>query len=128
MNFKLRLHYTHPWNLPKRHAFDLQETLSCRVKEVPLSNPPHTVGGVDVRYQGDCARAAVVVLSFPHLTPAEEATAECPVKQPYIPGMLSFRELPAILEALKRLSHLPDVLICDGQGRAHPRRLEMASH
>ena len=128
MNFKLRLHHTHPWNLPKRHAFDLQKTLSLRVKEVSLSNPPHTVGGVDVGYQGDRARAAVVVLSLPRLTLAEEATAERPVTQAYIPGLLSFRELPTILEALERLSHLPDVLICDGQGRAHPRRLGIASH
>lgn len=88
-----------------------------------------TVAGVDVGFENrDTARAAVVVLRLPDLVPLDHAIARQPVPMPYIPGLLSFRECPVILEALGQLRHPPDLLLCDGQGIAHPRRLGVASH
>jgi deoxyribonuclease V len=70
----------------------------------------------------------VAVLSFPDLQLCDRAIARCPTQFPYIPGFLSFREVPAVLEALEQLTILPDLLLCDGQGLAHPRRFGMACH
>lgn len=88
-----------------------------------------TVAGVDVGFEGwGVARAAIVVLRLSDLKPVDHAIARQPVPMPYIPGLLSFRECPVILEALGKLSRTPDLLLCDGQGIAHPRRLGVASH
>jgi deoxyribonuclease V len=89
-----------------------------------------TVAGVDAGFEdeGATARAAVVVLSFPALEPIDYAVARGPARFPYIPGFLSFREAPVILDALAMLRAAPDLVICDGQGIAHPRRLGIASH
>ena len=88
------------------------------------------VAGVDVGFEADgtVTRAAVAVLRYPDLVLLETAIARRPTEFPYLPGLLSFRELPAVLEALERLHELPDLLLCDGQGIAHPRRLGIASH
>jgi deoxyribonuclease V len=83
---------------------------------------------VDVAVREEIARAAVVVLRYPDLTPIETALAELPVAFPYIPGLLSFREAPAILAACAKLTTAPDLFIFDGQGTAHPRRLGIARH
>jgi deoxyribonuclease V len=85
------------------------------------------VAGVDASYK-DVARAAVVALSFPALEVLETAVAVRAIPFPYVPGLLSFREAPAVLDALAKLRARPDVLIFDGQGLAHPRRLGLASH
>jgi len=87
-----------------------------------------TVAGVDAGYRDDMARAAVVVLTYPGLEVTDYATADRPVTFPYIPGLLTFREAPAVLDAMEKLTTLPDLLIFDGQGIAHPRRLGIASH
>jgi deoxyribonuclease V len=88
------------------------------------------VAGVDAGFEdeGATARAAVVVLSFPDLKPVAYALARGPVRFPYVPGFLSFREAPVIIDALAMLPAPPDLVICDGQGIAHPRRLGIASH
>ncbi|RBM07398.1 endonuclease V [Streptomyces sp. PT12] len=96
----------------------------------PAPGAPGTVVGVDVAY--DDARglvaAAAVALDAVTLEVTERATAVGPVAFPYVPGLLAFRELPAVLTALDRLSHPPDLLVCDGHGVAHPRRFGLASH
>lgn len=126
---QLRLKHQHPWDVTREEAEAIQRRLAPLVVETPLAGPIHTVAGIDVSFPTpDIARAAVVVLSYPDLTPLEQATAELPVRFPYTPGLLSFRETPVVLEALKKLNTLPDVLICDAQGRAHFRRLGLASH
>lgn len=89
--------------------------------------PIHTVGGIDVSLPGDEARAAIVVLRFPELTPIEGVTASTPLNFPYIPGLLAFREGPAVLAAWERLQTKPDLLLFDGQGIAHPRGMGIAS-
>lgn len=87
-----------------------------------------TVAGVDVSVKTEVARAAIVVLSYPALAPLEAATAEAPLVFPYVPGLLSFREGPAILAAWAHLGRRPDLLMFDGQGIAHPRGLGIAAH
>lgn len=90
----------------------------------------HRVAGVDVGFEhgGVITRAAVVVLNFPDLTVHEKAIARAKTRFPYIPGYLSFRETPAVLEALGQLQCMPDLILCDGQGLAHPRRFGIACH
>src|SRR6056297_356983 len=89
-----------------------------------------TVAGVDAAFpeRGRLTRAAVVLMSYPALEQLDTAVAELPTRLPYLPGLLSFRELPAILAAMERLSTLPDLVLCDGQGIAHPRRFGIACH
>jgi deoxyribonuclease V len=89
-----------------------------------------TVAGVDAGFEdeGTTTRAAVVVLSFPELQPIDYATVREPTVFPYVPGLLSFREAPALLSAISLLKQPPGMLICDGQGIAHPRRLGIAAH
>lgn len=88
------------------------------------------IAGIDVGFEDNYrfTWAAVVILSFPELAIVETAIARVPTAFPYVPGFLSFREIPAILPALDQLKTQPDLIFCDGQGYAHPRRLGIASH
>ncbi|AMV71405.1 deoxyribonuclease V [Desulfuromonas carbonis] len=121
----------HAWEMDYRQAVALQRRLA---DQVVLQLPPgwqgRSVAGVDVSYEkhGELFFAAVVVLRFPELTPLAVATAQARVSFPYIPGLLSFRELPVLLEAFRRLETVPDAVLVDGQGIAHPRGLGLASH
>ena len=120
----------HPWNLSPDEAIALQRELRTHLILDDRLGPVRRVAGVDVGFEagGTVTRAAVAVLRYPELDLLETAIARRPTTFPYIPGLLSFRELPAVLEALEQLSELPDLLLCDGQGIAHPRRLGIASH
>jgi deoxyribonuclease V len=126
----MRLVMSHPWDLPASEAMALQTRLADRVVAETTFDPDavQTVAGVDVGFQGDVARAAVVVLSFPELEPVDCALAETPVTFPYVPGLLAFREGPSVLAALEKLAIWPDLLVFDAQGLAHPRRLGLAAH
>ncbi|MFH1022155.1 MAG: deoxyribonuclease V [Planctomycetota bacterium] len=119
---------SHRWPRSPTAAIRLQERLRQRVIPVWDGRVIRTIAGVDVSVKDNRARAAIVVLSFPDLAPAETATAETSVKFPYVPGLLSFREIPVILRAWRRLRVMPDLLFVDGQGRAHPRRFGIACH
>lgn len=121
----------HDWNLSPAEAVRVQQQLRARVRFGPLPLAAvRRVAGVDVGFPRGrgLARAAVVVLEFPSLRLIESATAQIPTPFPYIPGLLSFREMPVILAALERLSHSPDVFLVDGHGLAHPRRFGLACH
>ncbi len=119
---------THRWDLSPAEAYALQRDLARRLILEDAHGPWRTVAGVDVSVKRGLARAAVVVLAYPSLEEIARALAERPVEFPYVPGLLSFREAPVVLEALARLEGVPDVLLFDGQGYAHPRRLGIASH
>jgi deoxyribonuclease V len=118
------------WPPTPAQAIALQRQLAGRVRQVDEVGTVRCVAGVDVGFPGGgrLARAAVAVLSFPDLQPLTQAVAQRPVDFPYLPGLLSFRELPVVLAALTRLPSLPDLLLVDGQGRAHPRRFGIACH
>lgn len=124
----LTLHHEHRWDLSPKEAVALQRELAARVREQALPAPPRTIAGVDMSVRDRAVRAAVAVLSFPELAVIERAVWEGPVEFPYVPGLLSFREIPAVLRALAQLSALPDLIMADAQGRAHPRRIGLASH
>jgi len=113
-----------------REAIALQRELRERVVRTDRIGRVRHVCGIDVGFEedGKITRAAVVVLGFPSLELVEQAIARRRTSFPYVPGLLSFREIPAVLEALARLRIRPDLLLCDGQGIAHPRRCGLASH
>jgi len=116
------------WDLPPTEAIALQRQLATRLVFEPLDALPESVAGVDVSIRGGEACAAVVMLAYPSLELLEERVTVGPVTYPYIPGLLSFREAPTALKALDALTTAPALLIFDGQGFAHPRRLGLASH
>ena len=121
---------SHPWDLSPQEAVALQKRMACKIIRKSRINVDHvaTVAGVDTHYRDTLATAAVVTIRLPDLKTVDCATAVRPVTFPYIPGLLTFREGPAILEALDNLNAVPDLLIFDGQGIAHPRRCGLASH
>ncbi len=106
----------------------LQEQLAKEVKIEPLLEEPDRVGGADVGYAGGFGIAAICVMSWPELEPLEDEVIVDKVSFPYIPGFLSFREVPLLKEAFGSLRCVPDILFVDGQGIAHPRGLGLASH
>jgi deoxyribonuclease V len=120
----------HSWDLNTAEARALQRELAARVDANRPLAPYQTVGGADVSYNkySPTLFAAVVVLRADTLEMIERAGVVAEARFPYVPGLLSFREAPAVIEAFGKLSVRPDVLICDGQGIAHPRRLGLASH
>ncbi|MBX4198998.1 endonuclease V [Candidatus Parcubacteria bacterium] len=109
---------------------ELQKKLAKEVRIEPLKGEVRLVAGVDVSMErfGNTLYAGIIVLSYPELRVVEEVVAKSETDFPYIPGLLSFREIPALLECVKKLSYKPDVYIVDGQGIAHPRRLGIATH
>jgi deoxyribonuclease V len=119
----------HPWHLTPADAETLQTQLAGRVSLAPLG-PVATVAGCDIAYDTDSPllSAAVVVVRLPGLEEVERAVVREEAKFPYVPGLLSFRECPALLSAFDRLRTRPDVLMLDGQGIAHPRRFGLACH
>jgi deoxyribonuclease V len=121
---------THPWPATAAEAIALQRELRGRVISEDQLGTVCTVAGLDVGPEGDghVMRAGVAVLSYPDLKTADQVVARRPTGFPYISGLLSFREIPALLDALAKLGALPDLLLCDGQGLAHPRRFGLACH
>ncbi|MBW4497610.1 MAG: deoxyribonuclease V [Oscillatoria princeps RMCB-10] len=126
----MQINQRHAWPLTTEEAIPIQLQLRQSVIAEDQLGPVRYVAGVDVGYDlaENITRAAVAVLSFPDLQLVEHAIARRPTTFPYIPGFLSFREVPAVLDALEKLSVTPDLLLCDGQGIAHPRRFGIACH
>ncbi len=125
---KIPVNHLHSFEVAPKEAIALQKQLRDRVEtEGPIDGITFAAG-IDVGLKGGKATAAIAVLKLPELQLRERALAKQPVQFPYIPGLLSFREIPVVLDALKKLTTIPDILLCDGQGIAHPRRFGIASH
>jgi deoxyribonuclease V len=118
------------WPSSVSEARAIQEQLRDQVIRMNTVGEVRTVAGVDVGFEDDgkTTRAAVAVLSFPQLQLVAQAVVREPTRFSYVPGYLSFREVPAILGALASLDSPPDLILCDGQGLAHPRRFGLACH
>ena len=120
----------HRWNVTYKEAVEIQRRLSTRVALRRLDKKINCIAGLDVSYaKGDnSVWAGVVMCEYPSLAKLEERWSQLEVHFPYIPGLLSFREIPVLIEVLGKLEVEPDLIFCDGQGIAHPRGLGIASH
>ncbi|EHA15781.1 deoxyribonuclease V [Halomonas sp. HAL1] len=125
----------HEWNLAPREARALQTQLAKGLEISDRLTSVKHIAGVDIGFEdgGETTRAAVVLLEWdpataPNLNVVEQVVHREPTRMPYIPGLLSFREIPAALGAFEKLSVLPELVMVDGQGIAHPRRLGVAAH
>ena len=125
---KINEKYLYPKSLDE--AKIIQQQLQKQVILEDKLQQVDYVAGVDVGFQDNykMTKAAIAVLKFPSLELVESQTALIPTTFPYIPGFLSFREIPALLKTIEKLTIIPDIILCDGQGIAHPRRLGIASH
>ena len=117
----------HNWNLTPQEAALVQKELRERLILEWDDRPVAAIAGVDISIKTETARAAIVVIRYPELTPVEAVLADAPLVFPYIPGLLAFREGPAVLAAWAKLKNKPDMLMFDGQGIAHPRGIGIAS-
>lgn len=120
----------HDWNVSVNEAAEIQKKLRSEIQLEKLPRPPKVIAGVDVSNNrfSNVLYAGFVSMTFPDLVPVEQAFAELEVTFPYVPGFLSFREIPALLKAFEKLKTRPDLLCVDGQGIAHPRRMGIAAH
>lgn len=126
----MKIQQRHAWPATAEEATVIQQQLRTEIITEDQLGTVQLVAGVDVGFEeaGTITRAAIAVLSFPELQLVEHAIARRPTTFPYIPGFLSFREIPAVLDALEQITTPPDLLLCDGQGIAHPRRMGIAAH
>jgi deoxyribonuclease V len=142
----MRLMKLHEWNVTPAEAQKMQEKLRGKWEGEDRLPEIRTVAGLDAAFmlsgsqalkpasrwnalrEANRAIGGVVVFRFPEMVEIERAHAVLPLRFPYVPGFLSFREIPVLLAALKKLKRMPDLLFCDGQGYAHPRRMGLATH
>lgn len=120
----------HPWNLTPTEAVELQKSLRAKVRLQPPTLPIRTVAGADISFNKfeDTIYVGIVVVRLPSLETVEQVGLATTTRFPYVPGLLSFREAPAVLDAWRLLAREPDAVMFDGQGIAHPRRIGIASH
>ncbi|MEO6536705.1 MAG: deoxyribonuclease V [Candidatus Paceibacterota bacterium] len=118
------------WKLTPKEAIQLQKELREQILLTPLAHPPTIVGGCDVSMNRFAKEgfAGFVTLTFPELQLIDHAVVKDTIPFPYVPGLLSFREIPMLLKAWEKLGTKPEVLVVDGIGIAHPRRLGIATH
>ncbi|HEY6189028.1 MAG TPA: deoxyribonuclease V [Pyrinomonadaceae bacterium] len=120
----------HDWDVTPREAVELQKSLRERVRLAPLARAVETIAGTDISFNKfePTVYAGIVVLRLPSLEVVEEVGVVSETRFPYVPGLLSFRETPSVLEAWAKLKCEPDAVMFDGQGLAHPRRVGIACH
>ena len=126
----MKIRNLHGWDVTAEQARLLQDDLAKQVQLARIPYQPKLIAGIDCAFLKDDGKivACVVVLEFKDMKIVESAHAVCDLTFPYVPGLLSFREAPACLAAVEKLSHPPDLFLIDGQGIAHYRRLGLASH
>lgn len=117
-------------NLLPADAIALQKKLQEKINLTPTVKKIQLIGGADISFNKheETVYAGIITLSFPDLIPVEQVAIKIKVTFPYIPGLLAFREVPAIIKALNHIKQIPDVLIMDGHGYAHNRRMGIATH
>ena len=120
----------HSWTLSVKEAIALQKRLAAQVRIQPLPSGLNIIGAADISYSRhtDLLIAVIISLKWPGLDLIESVHYVCRAAFPYVPGLLSFREVPPLIEAYRKIREKPDVLLCDGQGIAHPRKLGFAAH
>ena len=120
----------HSWDLSPQQAVDLQRDLRQQIRIAPLAGTIRYIAGADISFNlySDVFYAGIVVLDYESLEIVETALYTETVTFPYVPGLLSFREIPTLLKAWEKLEHTPDVTMVDGHGIAHPRRMGIATH
>jgi deoxyribonuclease V len=120
----------HGWDLSPREAIALQKTLASAVRIQPLPSRFKVIGASDISYsrQSETLIAVIVSFTWPGLEPIESVHHVCRAAFPYVPGLLAFREAPPLIEAYGKIRQKPAVLLCDGQGIAHPKKLGLAAH
>lgn len=126
----MKIKNLHAWPKTVAEAKQIQEQFRGHIITAAQIGKVARVAGVDIGFEqrGSITRAAVAVLNFPQLEMIEKHIYRCPTRFPYVPGYLSFREIPAVLQVLGKLQLTPDLILCDGQGLAHPRRFGLACH
>ncbi|HWQ03059.1 MAG TPA: deoxyribonuclease V [Candidatus Nitrosotenuis sp.] len=126
----MKIRKLHSWNVTPAEARAIQENLRAQVELLDRLPRLRRVAGCDVAFDlpRDRAFAGVIVYSFPEMRELERVWAAAPLEFPYVPGLLSFREAPALLAAFAKLRHAPQLIFCDAQGYAHPRRFGLACH
>jgi len=124
----VQVHHFHSWDVTPKEAIQIQQQLRTKVMPHGKVATPSLIAGADVAFVEDTAVACVVVLSFPRLDIVETVVHKEKVSFPYIPGLLSFRETPALAQAFGKLQYEPDLIFIDGQGLAHPRAAGIACH
>jgi len=126
----MKVERLHGWQVSIAQALDIQLKLAAKVSKVSEVAAPRFIAGVDISAEKaqEMATGAVVILSYPELRLVETKIANEKLDFPYIPGLLSFRESPLVLAACEKLTITPDLILVDGQGIAHPRRIGLASH
>ena len=126
----MKVEKLHSWQVSIAQAMGIQMRLATQVSKNNEVSKPRFIAGVDISVDkaGGMATGAVVVLNYPELELVEAKVVYGKVGFPYVPGLLSFRESPLILSACEELSLAPDLVLVDGQGIAHPRRMGLASH
>lgn len=126
----MKFQHLHSWNITYHKAIEIQEFLRTKLKWTDPAGKIQYVAGVDASYSKRAQNvwAGAVVMAYPDLEVVDQAWVAGTARFPYIPGLLSFRELPLLLQVLRRIRIHPHIILCDGQGIAHPRRMGLASH
>lgn len=124
----MKIKNLHPWNVSPQEATRIQGQFAGEIIIRPLHQPIKIIAGADIAYNANTVYAGVVLLEYPSLDVIGEFTIKGKTEFPYIPGLLSFREAPTLLQLFRKVSPAPQLVMLDGQGLAHPRKLGLASH
>lgn len=126
----MKINRLHDWDVSPKEAVQIQRELAAKVIASPINKPVKTIAGADISYdkKSNTLFAAVLIFYYPGMELLEISTAISEADFPYVPGLLSFREIPPLIKCFEKISDPPDVILCDSQGIAHPRRFGLASH